>query len=302
MTLQTLINNSTFSVHLANETHRADIFSHLRAALVKLTASAIPPQVFCDRNWQNIQLAPELPAVALAPRHVFMDLPPAHGNALAVDVAFVARPLEWGISGPQPEADLSVETQVFAFGPNENGLFTHVNSARFDEAVSGNEPYKFVPAGSAVIQTGLCIAGAAAAGVDDLVIWEAHCLVQKGKTNFQPAFRVSPAPGELMPGTAMVVPNTIRTFRHRDMHVCAPALVSPAVPLQLLILISNHRGPVTYGGLIVQRILPHLQNAPLIVGSTYEQKALSGKAKKAAAAAQKAKASSSGKGKDAPSA
>ena len=286
--LNALVASKVFVALIDNEVHRADFFSSLRAALAKLTATDLPTYAFADRNWCNLGHHQEPAHVALPPRHLFMDIPPHHGNALAVDVVLAVRPAEWGISAPSPTADLSAEAVAQGYGPNSIGVFTHTQVQRFTEAAGGKKPYIYIPSATIIIQTALQIAGGAAAALGEIADWEAHVAVQPGTVELQPAYRKIPAPSALMAGTALLMPNAVRTYRHRDMHVCAPALVVPAIPIQVVMLAKGHHGPVLYGGLSMQRVSAHRQQAPLMIFEKFDRRNLQHRAKKASQAQKKA--------------
>lgn len=299
--LNALVNGYTFSPKTTNLIRRADVFSCVRAAISKLTATELPKQVFADRVWGNVGLFAEQAPVALAPRFLFGALPPHHGNALAIDSTLAVRPIEWGIPLPELDADLQAETSVMGYGPNDVGVFSHANTDVFDVAVSGNTPYIFAPVGSLVVQTTLQVGVASIANIDIIPVHEAFCVAQIGKTKFVPAYRQSPAPGNKMNGTVLLVPNTIRTFCHRDVTVCAPALISPHVPLGLVYSANIHKGMVLYGGLGMCRAEIALLQAPMYIHESYDKRVLKNKMRKKDDAASKAAASKTDKSQQAQS-
>ena len=94
-------------------------------------------------------------------------------------------------------------------------------------------------------------------------------------SEFTPNFRFAPTPVEFLPGTAVLMPNTIRTFRHRDGHMCAPGpciLVNHALN-GLVLVVARQDGPMpVHAGLPLYRVERTASIIPSRAPGGYHQK------------------------------
>ena len=236
---------------------RAAFFSRLIALLELTAGSCIPAETWKTRSWAKFGARTIQPVNALALRHNFGETVPGHGNALAVDGMLLLRPIEWGLASVPVKVDFKNEI-IQCAGQLQVGFNSHLGAADFNAAAVGRvTPYVWT---AHAIQAALRVVASALQAVAPLLINEAIFGALMGGQTVSVQTRLLMEAAPLMGNTGLLPPNSIRTFRHRDVTVCSPAPLHPQ-----LVAIAVHVWRATEGVPPIYAPLP-LQPPPAHIG------------------------------------
>ncbi|KAJ1520438.1 hypothetical protein ONE63_003569 [Megalurothrips usitatus] len=219
-------------------------FLRLRALIERTIGVNIPPGTWATRVWNGRHAGELNPVTALCSRFNHPEEVPNFGNGLGVDGMLLLRPIEWGLSAGHVTADFTLELaadNVLGVA----GMFTHLGTVQFEKRIKEKHgaPWQWLTHAATSLQTCCRWLAALIGNRQDVTIHEAHNSLAGPGGFVIVAIRVHIQNAPFIEGTGYLPPLMVRTFTHRDMSVCMPALQDPGLLPVMAFILKAKSGP-----------------------------------------------------------
>ncbi|KAJ1530269.1 hypothetical protein ONE63_005191 [Megalurothrips usitatus] len=243
-TLLQLGSGNEFAPNPHSDYPSSGFFLRLRALIERTVGVNIPHGTWATRVWNGRHAGELNPVTALCVRFNHPDEVPNFGNALGVDGLLLLRPIEWGLSAGPITADFTLELaadNVLGVA----GLFTHLGTAEYEKRIKEKHaaPWQWLTHSATSLQACCRWLAALIGNRQDVTIHEAHNSLAGPGGFVNVAIRVHIPNAPFTQGTGYLPPLVVRTFTHRDMCVCMPAIQDQMLLPVMAFILKAKSGP-----------------------------------------------------------